>query len=138
MAFASPVSASPGTTLDCFANLSGTLTSDLGGLASATSLPPGLWQGQINGVTKVTLDPVVTSTTGTSFFGPASGNWTGSIPNGPDVQTVGYTMQFTLSGKSTVQFTGLWSGVVVPTPGATAMLAVAAGLGVCGRRRRQD
>lgn len=136
VAFDSPVTASAGANqLSCFANLSGTLTSDRGGTASLTSAAPSLWQGQINGVTKVSLNPVVPTTTSTTFFGPASNTWTGLIPNGPNVQTVGYRMQFTLSGYSTVQFTGLWSGTVVPAPGALAILAAATGLGMSGRRR---
>jgi MYXO-CTERM domain-containing protein len=43
-------------------------------------------------------------------------------------------MQFTLGAKSTAVFTGYWEGVVVPTPGALATLAVAGGL--ANRRRR--
>lgn len=139
VSFASPVTAGPGANqLSCFASLSGTLTSDRGGTASMSSVAPGLWQGQINGVTKVTLDPTVPSTTSTTFFGPSSNTWTGLIPNGPNVQTVGYRMQFTLSGYSTVQFTGLWSGSVVPAPGAVAILLAAAGMGSAGRRRNDD
>jgi hypothetical protein len=136
VAFASPVTASAGADqLSCFANLSGTLTSDRGGTASLTSGAPSLWQGQINGVTKVSLTPSVPTTTSNTSFGPVSDSWTGLIPNGPNVQTVGYQMKFTLSGYSTVQFTGLWSGTVVPAPGAMAILAAASGLGMSRRRR---
>lgn len=140
VAFDSPVIAGPGANqLSCFANLSGTLTADrLGVTASMSSGGPGLWQGQINGVTKVTLNPTVPTTTTTTSFGPSSNTWTGLIPNGPNVQTVGYRMQFTLSGYSTVQFSGLWSGTVVPAPGAVAILLAATGLGSAGRRRSED
>ncbi|MFM7807206.1 MAG: hypothetical protein ACKPEA_04650, partial [Planctomycetota bacterium] len=122
--------------LSCFGNLSGTLTSDNGSLATVTALSPALWQGQVNGVTKLTLNPTVPNTMTTTVFGPVSGTWTGAVPGGPNVQTVGYQMKFTLSANSTVQFSGLWSGTAaVPAPGACTMILAAAGLGSTRRRR---
>lgn len=132
--------ASPGPsnlTLDCLAVLGGTLTSDAAGstatVASLGATP--MWAGQVNGISRTgvqLLSNASFSTAATTTITSPNGSWTGTV-SGP-LASVGYRMQFTLGAKSTVVFSGLWDGAVVPAPSAAALLLVACGLGQ--RRRR--
>jgi len=139
VSLATPLAAAPGTLLDCFGNLSGTLTADSSSTATISPVGGAMWQGQVNGFSKLSLNPGTVSTDTVTFIPMSSGDWSGIIPgDSGNLETVGYRLSFTLSGKSTAQFTGLWSGTVVPAPGAFAMLLAAFGLGGMGRRRTQD
>ena len=132
--------ASPGPsnlTLDCLAVLGGTLTSDAAGttatVASLGATP--MWAGQVNGVSRAgvqLLSNASYSTASTTTFNSPNGSWTGLV-TGP-LSSVGYRMQFTLGAKSTVQFSGMWDGAVVPAPGAAALMLLVGGFS--SRRRR--
>ena len=127
--------ASPGPSnlnLDCTALLGGTLTSDAAGSTATLTSSGALWTGQVNGISRASsalMNNASVSTALTTNFGPSSSTWSGQVAGA--LADVGYRMQFTLGAKSTVVFTGFWSGV--PAPGAFALLAVA---GAVGRRRR--
>ncbi|MBM4105498.1 MAG: hypothetical protein FJ257_04275 [Phycisphaerae bacterium] len=132
--FASPVQLTPGvTSIEWGSLLQGTLTSNQGGVASLVGLVPSMLYGMINGSGVSFNNPSVPSTTTTTTIGPSGNTYTGAIPGGPNVSTIGYMMTFSLSANSTAVFDGSWSGIVVPAPGAAALLALA---GVTGRRRR--
>lgn len=133
--FASPVQVTPGvTSVDWWTTLSGVLNSSHGGVASLVGQDPAMFQGQVNGVGVVLNNPSVQSTTASSLFGNSVNSYFGPVPNGPNVSTIGYLMTFSLSAHSTAVFNGSWAGMVVPAPGAAALLG-AAGV-VAGRRRR--
>ena len=139
VSLATPLAAAPGTLLDCFGNLSGTLIADSSSTATISPVGAAMWQGQVNGFSKISLNPGTVSTDTVAFIPMSSGDWSGTIPgDSGNVENVGYRLSFTLSGRSTVQFTGLWSGTVVPAPGAFAILLAAFGMGGVGRRRTQD
>ncbi len=127
-------------TLDCNALLGATLTNDAAGntatLASLGATP--MWVGQINGISRATTGLNANSsfsTTTTRTVPPAISAWSGVVDG--TLQSVGYRMQFTLTGKSTALFTGFWDGAVVPSPGAIAMIFVAGGF-ASARRRKTD
>ena len=130
--FDSPVQLTPGvTSIEWGTVLQGTLTSNQGGVASLVGLVPSMFYGMINGSGVSFNNPAVPSTTTTTTFGPSVNTYAGAIPGGPNVSTIGYLMTFSLSANSTAVFDGAWSGIVVPAPGAVALLALA---GVAGRR----
>ena len=135
VSFASPVQApTGGNSLYWLTELSGVLSSNNGGVASLVGLVPSMIQGQINGVGVSNNNPSVATTTTASFFGPSVNNYYGPIPNGPNVNTIGYLMTFSLSAHSTAVFNGSWYGTLVPAPGALALFGLA---GVAGRGRRR-
>lgn len=137
VSLASPLALPAGHQLDFVGNLAGTLNANGASTASLAPVGAFLWQGQVNGAGKLDLNPGTVSTSTNTAIPPQSGTWVGSVA-GDNLQTVGYRMRFTLSGNSTVTFTGTWDGTVVPAPGAFAMLLAAFGLGGMGRRRTQD
>ncbi len=137
VSLASPLTLPANHELDFVGNLAGTLTADGASTASLSPVGAFLWQGQVNGMGKLDLSPGSVSTNTTTLLPSQSGTWVGPV-DGDSLQTVGYRLNFTLSGKSTVTFTGTWDGSVVPAPGAFAMLVAAIGLGGIGRRRMQD
>ena len=133
-------SASP-VLLNCLGNMAGTLSrntgaSDTASLSRTASLD--MWQGLINASNRLALNftnnPITTTTT-TAIPG-VNGSWNASAPL--TLNSIGYRLQFTLGAGSTVNFTGAWSGTVVPTPGVAAMLLSAAGLGLARRRRQMN
>ena len=134
--YAAPVQVAPGTGYAWRTTLSGVLASNNGGVASLVGLLPSMFQGQINGTGVVLNNPSVASTTTASFFGTGVNDYSGPIPNGPNIATIGYLMTFSLSAHSTAVFNGSWVGTVVtvPAPGAAALLGLA-GLAARGRRR---
>ena len=131
--YEAPVQVAPGMGYAWHTTLSGVLTSSNGNVASLVSLPPGMFEGQINGTGVVINNPPAASTTTASFFGPSVNNYAGPIPNGPNIATIGYLMTFSLSAHSTAVFYGSWSGTVVPAPGALALFGL---MGFAGRYRR--
>ena len=125
--------------LACNASLAGTITSDSAAssasVASAVATP--MWVGQVNGLDRAGTSLFVNQSFGAapasaSSFGPATGAWTGTVTGA--LTDIGYRMRFTLSGNSTVQFSGIWSGTVVPAPSAICAFVAAGALG--SRRRR--
>lgn len=131
--FGSPVQLTADvTSIDWTTFLQGTLTSNQGGVATLVGIAPSMFDGMINGSGVVFNNPTVPSTTTTTPIGPSVNTYSGAIPGGPNVSTIGYLMTFSLSANSTASFEGSWSGVVVPAPGVMAFVGLA---GVAGRRR---
>jgi hypothetical protein len=114
--------------------LNGSLRSNDGGVASLVGLTPAMLQCQINGTGVSNNNPQVASTTTTSQIGPSANYYSGPIPNGPNVNNIGYLMSFSLSAHSTAVFSGHWQSLLVPAPSAIALIGVA---GFASSRRRK-
>jgi MYXO-CTERM domain-containing protein len=129
-----------GLQLSCNASLGGTITSDSASTsASITSgVATPMWVGQINGIDRagtalLTNQSFSAAAAFTNSFGPSSGGWTGTVAGA--LADIGYRLRFTLGGNATAQFSGAWTGNVVPSPSAFALLAAVGAFGI--RRRRE-
>lgn len=125
--------------LNCLGSMGGTLAVNSGASGSTASLTRtgslDMWQGLINGTSKLPLNLAVTPVTTTTSVALTGVNGTWNASSAVTLSSIGYRMQFTLGANSTANFTGVWSGTVVPTPGAVAMLFAATGAGAFRRRR---
>jgi hypothetical protein len=123
-------------------SIGATVTDTTGGSVTASSVSPnGIYSGQVNGVTILTLMPHSTSVscnTGTGCSTTASDNSAlPQLPAGPGVaNTIGIQLRFTLSAFDQAAITSRFEiiNAVVPEPASLTLLG--AGLVVLLARRR--
>ena len=119
-----------------------TVTDSFGGSVTASSVSPqGIYSGQVNGVTILTLMPHPTSVscaTGTGCTQTATDNSAlGQLPAGPGVaNSIGIQLKFTLTAFDQIAVTSRFEIIdAVPEPSAAALLGIGiAGLAIARRR----
>jgi hypothetical protein len=117
-----------------------TVTDTIGGSVSASSVTPaGIYSGQVNGVTILTLlpDPTSVSCVGGGCSTTTSDNTAlPQLPAGPGVATsIGIQLKFTLSAFDQVGITSRFEIINVPEPTSVALLGVGLVVLAIARRR---